>query len=505
MKPSLLPTAPRQWLLLAGTAALTVAVVHAEPPEGQGNDVPRTQRPPRFVGGSGDSDLGPGDRVILRLGRHREVMGHVELDDADVIVVRTLSGSIESHPRLRILDIVRLVDPEPDQRGTVVLRNGQQRTGIIIEDAFEHVLIEVEGIRARLMREAVDRILLEPSFEDRYAELRATVRPGMIDQHLVLCRWLVDHRRYELARENLLEILEHKEFGEARQMLRVVDAQLALLEQSAERERTGAPRRGARDDAPRPEHPLAGRILSRDELNVIRVYEIDFDNPPRVSISQEAIRMLVESRSTSDLIPASQAERARLFRADPLDVTRLMFELRARELYPEIKVHSEPMALNAFRQRLHDTWLLHNCATSGCHGGPDAGALFLHRNSFRDERVRYTNFLILDRLVVDPQWPLINYDDPEMSLIIQYALPRHAARLPHPDVPGWKPVFARANERMKRDSIEWIRSMMQPRPEYPVDFDPTRMVREAMARDRGQARHAHDPSETDETERPSDE
>ena len=123
--------------------------------------------------------------------------------------------------------------------------------------------------------------------------------------------------------------------------------------------------------------------------------------------------------------------------------------------------------------RVHNAWLINNCANSRCHGGPNAGRFFLHRKGFKDDRVRYTNLLILDRLELDPQWPLINYLAPTDSLVLQYAMSRDVARKPHPDVRGWRPVFTRGNRRLLEDAVAWIQSMMhEPRPEYPVDYDP---------------------------------
>jgi hypothetical protein len=66
---------------------------------------------------------------------------------------------------------------------------------------------------------------------------------------------------------------------------------------------------------------------------------------------------------------------------------------------------------------------------------------------------------------------LIDYDSPEDSLLIQHALPRNEARFPHPDVKGFRPVFSRANQRLLRDTLAWIRLMYQPRPRYPVSYD----------------------------------
>ncbi len=174
-------------------------------------------------------------------------------------------------------------------------------------------------------------------------------------------------------------------------------------------------------------------------------------------------------------VPASERERRALYRADSIEIVELLFTLKARDLYPQVKVITEPYALNLFRRRVHNAWLLNSCATARCHGGVEAGRFFLHRRRHKDERVRYTNLLILERLEVDPDWPLVNYDEPMMSLIVQYGLPRHLARRPHPDVSGWKPVFGRGGQRMLRDTVTWIESMMQPRPDYPVDYQPPQL------------------------------
>ncbi len=422
-------------------------------------------------------------RVVLMVNRHVEVRGFVEYEDNDVIVVRSVHNEVESFPKARLLQVVRLVKPRPGQQGVVVLRNGQVRRGVILEDTFEHVLIEIEGIRAKLVREAVDHVELEPTFDERYAALKASLKPQMERQHLALCRWLLEEHRYDLAQVELRELLAATEVPEARRLLRIVDAQLALQQRAAERVGSGGgpPDRKDRVEPDRTAGPvyeqdlLPDTILTPDDVNLIRVLEIDFNDPPKVVVSPDTIRALIEGYATSPLIPAGQAGRTALFQADSIQIVRLMFELRARELYPQIQVISEPRALNMFRQRVHDTWLMNNCATTRCHGGIHAGPLFLHRRHSKDDRVRYTNLLILERLEVNPDWPLINYDNPEMSLIIQHGLPRSEARLPHPRVKGWKPIFGPGRHRLKGAALRWIGSLMQPRPEYPVDYEPPRL------------------------------
>jgi hypothetical protein len=273
-----------------------------------------------------------------------------------------------------------------------------------------------------------------------------------------------------LARQELQGLLDRERYPPAVDLLRIVDAQLALT--SIPKANDDRPGGGAPDADRDPAADLPVLVLSRDDVNLMRVYEIDFDHPPRVTVTADTIRQLIEDNSSSELIPTGAAARTAMFRADPLDIVRLMFKLRARELYPRIEVSSEPYSLNLFRQRVHNTWLISRCASTDCHGGIDAGRLFLHRRGHREERVRYANLLILERTQLDPDWPLINYRDPMLSLIIQHALPRAEARKPHPPVKGWEPVFNRGNRRLLDGTLEWIGSMIQPRPDYPVDYQP---------------------------------
>lgn len=453
---------------------------------------------------------GKPQRVVLRVNRNVEVKGVVQLEDDDVIVVRDLHGENQSFAKARINQIVRLTEPQPDQTGLVIMLDGQVREGKIIEDAYDYVIVEIEGIRANIKRAAVSHVILEPTIDERYAEYKRTMDPNNHDAHLTLCRWLYEQRRYEQAKDELLALLEKVELADARRLLTLVDAHLKLKDATSSTSsptRSGSQPAADSPDKPpkshefRPDQPppqddnhdagpvrpadiMPSQLLTDEDVNIIRVYEIDFDHPPRVTITPDTVRELIEKYGTDPLIPANQVGRNAMFRAaadNPLQIVRLMFELRARDMYSKVQVNSEPYALNLFRRRVHDTWLINNCATSACHGSPYAGQFFLHRRDYKDDRVRYTNMLILDRLKIDPDWPLINYDRPDDSLIVQYALPRELARKPHPRVDGWKPAFNPTNARLKEDTVEWIKAMMEPRPDYPVDYQPPALGKGFMA------------------------
>ena len=101
--------------------------------------------------------------------------------------------------------------------------------------------------------------------------------------------------------------------------------------------------------------------------------------------------------------------------------------------------------------------------------GLHAGRFFLHTGNAKDQRIRYTNLLALLEFEVDGK-KVVDFEDPPSSLLVQYALPRTMARYPHPQVNGWKPVFSKSTPQLLNDTLEWIRGMHRPRPEYPVEY-----------------------------------
>jgi len=418
-----------------------------------------------------------GQRVHIIVDRRTTVRGTIELETEEVIVIRD-RDELRTLPKGRVLRIVRLVEPGDGHPGIVFLNDGRVRRGTILEDGFDQVVLSIEGIRTVLPRDQVDFVELEPTFEERLEQFRDAIGPHDHIRRIELARWLISERRHEMARDELEIVVRRSELPEARHLLTLVEAQLALNERGRINGTSDDGGAGAsqslRDQSRR---GIPTRLLTAEDVNVIRVYELDLDRAPRLTITPDTIDRLIEKHGASPLIPTG-AGRMAMLRADPVEIARLMFQLRARDFYPEIIVHGEPHHLHVFRQRVHNAWLIPNCSTSRCHGGADGGAFFLHNDNHKDERVRYTNLMILDQTRIDGR-PLIDYEDPMMSLIVQHALPRHHARMPHPDVRGWRPVLTQGNRRLLDDTINWIQSMHRPRPLYPIDYEPPILEREA--------------------------
>lgn len=434
-------------------------------------------------------------RVWIFIDRYKETGGTVEAEDEGTIVLRDRNGQISNLSKGRLIAVIPLVDvAEGGQDGIIFQRDGSMLRAKILGDDYDGVDYEVAGIRNRMTRDAISSVTLESSFEEKYQRFREAIKPNEVDKRLTFARWLIDEKKFDLAADELRQLTKEVDVPEGREMLRQVEAQLAMEKASANKRGdspagTGpgtapdsTPRNSSqRDPASKPTEPrtsqrvdlkdvLPSRILSPDDVNVIRVYEIDLARPPRIDVPPDVIRDLLTRYGSSSMVPAGGEERNRMFNWDSVRIMKLLFDLKARDLYSRVRVTSEPWALNQFRTRVHDAWLIPNCATSQCHGGIEAGRFFLHRRNSKEERVRYTNLLILLRSKLDH--PLVDFEDPESSLIIQYAMPRDEARHPHPEVKGWKPLFTGTARALKAETMKWIRGMYRPRPEYPVDYEP---------------------------------
>src|SRR5690606_13117960 len=126
-------------------------------------------------------------------------------------------------------------------------------------------------------------------------------------------------------------------------------------------------------------------------------YEIDTNNPPRLLIDRDTITQLMSEHAGSSLIPSTREGREAMYRKRPAEILDIMFRLQARNLYGKVQVLDHPESFRRFRENVHRGWFMNNCATTRCHGGTEAGRLWLHNRRPNSDETVYTNFLILDR------------------------------------------------------------------------------------------------------------
>ena len=411
-------------------------------------------------------------RVILGLGGKNTVQGTLLSRSDEQFEIRTTDGQIKVLRPEEVMEIVRLVDPVEGQRGRVYLRSGQSHLGIVKSDDFHRVVIEIQGIEISWMREDVHFVELEPTFQEQYDQYKNALVDGAWARHILFARWLLKENEPTLALEELSVIERGHDTPEVRNLIRIARARLLLSENPTE---TMDGEQTTTNTSPQTNAELE-KIprLSEQDINRIRIYEIDFSKPPNVRVDPNIIHALIEAYSDHPLMPSDVAEQRQLFEAEPIEVARFMRRLEASDLIDGIQVQEDPRSMLLFKERIHERFLTRSCGTANCHGGPGVGDFRLVIPTNPDDvAARYTNYIILRQGASNGQWPILNLDTPENSLLLQYALPRNQSQKQHPAVRGWKPSLNTSNRQTYAPALNWIDAMgKRPWHNYPITYPP---------------------------------
>jgi hypothetical protein len=137
------------------------------------------------------------------------------------------------------------------------------------------------------------------------------------------------------------------------------------------------------------------------------------------------------------------------------------------ELLKDIHVAQDPKFMTDFRSRI---WPIieKNCATANCHGGPEpAGGLRFFVFPGQSVRRDYTNFLIVSGWK-NGRSRLLERQNIQSSLILQYGLNRKVSKKWHPG-PPITPVFTSIRAANYRRVRDWMASLVKPlAPDYHI-------------------------------------
>lgn len=371
--------------------------------------------------------------------------------------------------------------PEEGDDIVVVLASGERVEGEFVGQDEIEMVVRVASVNLRIDRSTVERVIvLDPPLV-RYERMRRLIGDEDVDRLLMLADWLRREKLYEQSLAELDHILEvSPNDGEALRLRKVV-ANLLALERRARAQEQVRRVEGSPDQTgePEPKSPAATRpkpgefpVLRADQIALMKVYEVDLRDPPRIVIDREVIDRLIRDYGDNPLIPSSREGKEALYRKPAPEILDLMFRVRARELYERVQVVDLPRALRKFRDHVHSAWLINSCASTRCHGGSEAGRLRLTNYRPTSEESVFTNLLILERFRTSSGQPLLDFAEPERSVLLQMGLPRNDSLSPHPVVPGWTPAFRNRDARRFAQAVDWMRSMYRPRPEYPIEYTP---------------------------------
>jgi hypothetical protein len=353
----------------------------------------------------------------------------------------------------------------------VLLNDGRRITGRLAERTDEYVVITVAGLPAKFNIADINEITPMRPVEERHKELRAGIDDTDEERLLNLAEWARSKGRLDLALEDVTQVLKVNPSNEAAARLKtLIDAQIELERRKKEETR------GAESDTAAKTDKTKFPLLNEEDINIIRVYEVDLADAPRMSISQEAVRNFIETYAGQGPVPSSKDGKETFARRSVARILSAMFELQAREFYADVKILENPKRMRDFREDVQ-RWIVPSCATTECHGGNQGGRLRLYSKRQNADASAYTNFYILDRFRTEDGLALIDYDTPNRSPLLQFGLPRESALYKHPELAAegrntMKPIFKNERDDRFQATVEWITSMYQPRPEYPIEYTP---------------------------------
>jgi len=364
------------------------------------------------------------------------------------------------------------IDETGIQECIVTLISGRKISGELIHQDSTEVIVGINGIETTFQRPNVGSVLILPPVSQRYHQLRDAIPKDDIEARLTLVEWLRARKAYPLALEELDSILIDDPTNPHAKVLHTwltayehLGPGKATDPQSTTQapEKTPNHRRMRRNEA---------RALTPEQINLMRVYEIDLRDPPKLKVPDDTLRTLM--RSNPNAFSPNEDERNQIFELPEVEKLKILFTHKARDLYTQVKVLEDPTSIKIFKQKVQSQngWIINTCASTRCHGGTHAGTFELINTRANSDATAYTNLYTIEHYTLPSGSKLINFQDPERSPLLQMAMVKKNALTPHPPIPrgypgpGFRAIFRSTRDRKFRDAIDWIRSMYQPRPEY---------------------------------------
>jgi hypothetical protein len=177
-----------------------------------------------------------------------------------------------------------------------------------------------------------------------------------------------------------------------------------------------------------------------------------------------------------------------LTRGQPHEKLQLIIRETGAEHADRIVVEGDPSTFALFRRRILPL-VNRGCARAGCHGGRTARVFRFPQGSPSSDTYAYTTFILLDQLET-PHGPLLNRTNPEGSVLLSYLMPPELSERGHPPVgkgPSFKPVLRDVTDRQYRVVLEWINSLLVPRPDYGLEYENPYAGRRGAPADAGAA------------------
>ena len=368
------------------------------------------------------------------------------------------------------------------ENSVVKTRDGGSYVGEVKERG-DSVVVTNRGIDTVIPKANVASIERVGSYDDEFRARLIKLDPkGDVPARIAMAHEAFDKHRYDLARqaaESALAIDNNSR--EASDMVDLIQSQIRM-----ERAKQDNPPSNAVAPAPMP--PATGpaqvdrRYLSFSDVESIRRKELKkSDTNVRVRFDGDVKKRYADAQK----IPFAE------FNAKPpVEQALDILDNGDASMKDKVRILSDPQSVAEYRGQIQPL-VIQNCATSGCHGGPNGGALLLYNNQAANDQVAYTNFYILQKYSKKmPKAPgsgtggvfggesdkrLIERGKGEDSLLANFGLPSSIGAFNHPPVNGKTvaPIFKNKDDARYGMVVNWMNNSLAPvEPDYGIQYTP---------------------------------
>jgi hypothetical protein len=355
--------------------------------------------------------------------------------------------------------------------GVVKTRDGQTYDGDIDDKDPDALVVTVKGIKTRIERSRIASVQYPTGTPAQgFADRLARLAPRDVNGRMALAREAFNAHDYATARTAVDQALAiDPNNADAVAFAETIRSQMRL-----EAARGHGADKPATTPASEPatQGSSGEKVLHPQDINTIRQLELRPDD--------KGVRTRFERDVKKRFLSYSTMRQADFNALTPQDQALLIIAKGTPEMRRDVMILNDPPAPLAFRQRIQPL-VLQNCATSGCHGARNPKKFALV-DPAESDAATYTNFYILqkytkhmassDKSVFSRgDLRMIDRQHPEQSMLLQYALPGSQAEFPHPDVPGYKPVFHGKTDPRYIMLHDWLGKVLKSvDPDYGIDF-----------------------------------
>lgn len=351
----------------------------------------------------------------------------------------------------------------------VRLKDGREFKGVVTRTATT-IRVETKYGAQVYPLEQVESITDIQRPKDVYLEKLSKIDSSDAEALYGLAKWVWDKHGEDLellksARRNLTDALKlKKDYTRAGLLSKQIDGKIKFLEE------------GEPGKPPGPEAQFADTdLVSERDILWIRLMELDKGDHVTIRYKNKALQRYIQSIRGQAIDDWDRRGKERRFLALPrrLQVMEILRNKRDdTELLKDIHITSDPRFMLDFRTKI---WPIvrQSCAAGNCHGGARPnGGMKLFVISGKNDRVDYTNFVILSGLLVKNH-RLLNRQNPANSLLLQFGLNRKVAKVDkrHPrEIP---PIFSSIEATRYKIVSDWIKGLKGPmHPNYHLKYKP---------------------------------